>query len=301
MIKSKFIVVEHHAIKARLHFDLRFKMPNSKIWMSFAVRKGVPLNPGIKVLAVKTHDHTEEEALFLGHIEKGYGAGELKKWDDGECDIIKYGTGHITINFRGHKVKGVYHLVSTGVIDRDYKRQTYILFKGKDQLGEMIIHGKFKKQDHHEADEGEGDKLSWSLPETYDCPKDYTFNHMTKKCVKNQYDEEVDQKNSIVDDIRPSGVGGAMGENNHLENLLWSLQPTFDCPEGYVYNFLKKKCVEDAKEPKGKSLPWSIAHHFKCPDEQTYDFHSGKCRQDPYDEELDDEGLNRLFRAALDN
>jgi hypothetical protein len=66
MTKSRFIIVRHDAIKARLHFDLRFQMPDSKNWASFAVRKGVPLEPGIKVLAVRTNDHSEEEALFLG-------------------------------------------------------------------------------------------------------------------------------------------------------------------------------------------------------------------------------------------
>lgn len=132
MTKSRFIVVEHHAKKARLHWDLRFVMPNSKIWMSFAVRKGVPLEPGQKVLAVRTHDHTEKEALMLGTIESGYGAGELKKWDDGACIIHKYSPSHILIEFKGKKVKGFYHLINTGVVKgQKYKSQQYMLFKGK--------------------------------------------------------------------------------------------------------------------------------------------------------------------------
>jgi len=129
--KSKFIVVEHRANKAGLHYDLRFKMPNSNLWASFAVRKGIPTSPGQKVLAVKTHDHTEKEALFIGTIKQGYGAGVLKKWDDGQCIIHKYGRGHIVVEFKGRKIKGLYHMVTTGVIDKDYKKQTYMLFKGK--------------------------------------------------------------------------------------------------------------------------------------------------------------------------
>jgi DNA ligase D-like protein (predicted 3'-phosphoesterase) len=132
MTKSKFIVVEHDAKKARLHWDLRFKMPNSQNWASFAVRKGIPLNPGQKVLAIRTHDHTEKEALFLGVIDDGYGAGNLKKWDDGQCVIHKYSPSHIAIEFKGRKVKGLYHLINTGVMNRkDYKKQEYMLFKGK--------------------------------------------------------------------------------------------------------------------------------------------------------------------------
>jgi bifunctional non-homologous end joining protein LigD len=133
MTKSRFIVVEHDAKKARLHWDLRFIMPKKKdIWMSFAVRKGIPLEPGTRVLAVRTHDHTKEEALFLGTIKDGYGAGRLKKWDDGDCIIHKFGPGHIAIEFKGRKVKGLYHLISTGVVNKgEYKRQQYMLFKGK--------------------------------------------------------------------------------------------------------------------------------------------------------------------------
>lgn len=133
MTKSKFIVVEHDAKKARLHWDLRFIMPNSKIWMSFAVRKGIPLEAGKKVLAVRTHDHSEKEALMLGKIPEGeYGAGTLKKWDDGQCIIYKYSPSHILIEFKGRKVKGFYHLINTGVTNRKkYKSQQYMLFKGK--------------------------------------------------------------------------------------------------------------------------------------------------------------------------
>jgi len=129
---SKFIIVEHHAIKARKHFDVRFKMPNSKNWASFACRKDIPKNTGIKILAVRTHDHSEKEALFLGKIEEGkYGAGILKKWDDGKCEILKYTNQHIIVDFKGKKVKGLYHFVNTGVINRKYKERTYMFFKGK--------------------------------------------------------------------------------------------------------------------------------------------------------------------------
>jgi bifunctional non-homologous end joining protein LigD len=136
MTKSKFIVVEHHAKRAGLHYDLRFKMPDSTNWMSFAVRKGVPLEYGKKVLAVRTNDHSPEEALFLGKIESGYGAGELKKWDDGECDILKNDKSHIIIDFKGKKVKGLYHLINTGVMDKTYNGKSYMLFKGKSGLKE---------------------------------------------------------------------------------------------------------------------------------------------------------------------
>jgi len=130
-VNSRFIIVKHDAKKARLHYDLRFVMPNSKNWMSFAIRKGVPTETGKKVLAVRTHDHDEKEALFLGIIKDGYGAGKLAKWDDGKCILTKFSPSHIIIEFKGKKVKGVYHLINTGVFNKkEYKKQHYLLFKG---------------------------------------------------------------------------------------------------------------------------------------------------------------------------
>ena len=141
-VNSRFIVVKHDAKKARLHYDLRFVMPSSKLWASFAVRKGVPEKPGVKVLAVKTHDHDEKEALFLGTIKDGYGAGKLAKFDDGKCIIHKYKSSHIIIEFKGRKIKGIYHLINTGVFNKkDYKKQQYMLFKGNPIKEEKSIWG----------------------------------------------------------------------------------------------------------------------------------------------------------------
>lgn len=129
---GKFIVVKHEAKRAGVHYDLRFEIPNSTNWASFAVRKGVPLQPGQKVLAVRTHDHTKDEALFLGTIETGYGAGKLSKWDSGSCDVEKFSSPHIVVDFKGSKIKGIYHFINIGVMDKKkYKGQQYMLFKGK--------------------------------------------------------------------------------------------------------------------------------------------------------------------------
>lgn len=132
MTNSKFIVIEHSAKRAGKHYDIRFQIPKLNMWASFACRKEIPIKPGVKILAVRTHDHSQKEALFTGKIESGYGAGTLKKWDGGSCDIIKYSTSHISIDFKGSKLKGIYHFVNTGVIDKKSKGgKSYILFKGR--------------------------------------------------------------------------------------------------------------------------------------------------------------------------
>lgn len=129
--QSKFVIMKHEAKKAGLHFDLRFRIPNSKDWDSYAVRKGVPEEIGKKVLAIKTTIHSEKEALFIGNIPEGeYGGGKLTLWDVGPCTIIKYEKNHIVINFNGSKIKGIYHFISTIVVDKT-NGKTYFLFKGK--------------------------------------------------------------------------------------------------------------------------------------------------------------------------
>jgi DNA ligase D-like protein (predicted 3'-phosphoesterase) len=171
-INSKFIVVKHNAKKARLHYDLRFVMPNSKNWISFAVRKGVPEKPGTKVLAVRTHDHSEEEALFLGTIDDGeYGAGKLDKYDDGKCIITKYSPKAMTVEFKGRKIKGIYHLINIALVTKkqsDYKKQSYILFKGgntmKEGMGMASLVPRAGIVDDLESGQSEqkGKRLPWS-------------------------------------------------------------------------------------------------------------------------------------------
>lgn len=132
--QSKFVVIEHRAKKAGLHYDLRFKKPTGKKWASFAVPKGIPLKVGQKVLAIRTNDHSEKDATFTGSLEKGYGAGIFKRHDGGSCIIEKFSDNHIAVNFKGSKMKGLYHLVSTVVVGRKKrttKEKTFFLFKGK--------------------------------------------------------------------------------------------------------------------------------------------------------------------------
>lgn len=131
---SKFIVVEHQAKRRGDHFDIRFKMPGSSKWASFATTRkdtDLPTETGKKITVVRTHDHTEKEALFTGTIPSGYGAGKLKKWDAGSCMIEKFKPAHIVVDFKGSKLKGRYHFVSTGVISKDYSSNLYMFFKGK--------------------------------------------------------------------------------------------------------------------------------------------------------------------------
>ncbi len=132
-INSQFIVLQHNAERAGIHQDLRFKKPSGELWDSFAVKKGVPLKYGERVLAVKTHDHNIKDALTTEPITSGYGKGTYKKIDFGKCIIEKYHPSHIVVVFYGKHINGRYHFVSLRTIrGKSGALRQYLLFKGKE-------------------------------------------------------------------------------------------------------------------------------------------------------------------------
>ncbi len=131
---AKFVLHQHDALRKGKHWDLRFEIPNSKNWASFVFNEFPPTVPGKRLYVPRATDHTKENALFVGKIPEGaYGAGTIKEVDKGNCEIIKYTNAHIVIDFKGKKLKGIYHFVNTGVFNRNrkYNKKVYAFFKGK--------------------------------------------------------------------------------------------------------------------------------------------------------------------------
>src|SRR5690242_11422929 len=127
----KFVVQKHDA--TRLHYDFRLESEDG-VLKSWAIPKGISLDPKIKRLAVLTEDHPLDYLLFEGVIPAGnYGAGTVIVWDTGtftaEQELVyQFKNGRITFTLFGHKLKGRFSLIKTSREDQ------WLLIKANDEF-----------------------------------------------------------------------------------------------------------------------------------------------------------------------
>lgn len=108
--KSRFVVQRHQA--SHLHYDFRLEMEG--VLKSWAVPKAIPLEPGVRRLAVQVEDHPIAYVGFAGKIPEGeYGAGTVEIWDKGEYKLDNKATNRIEITLTGEKLSGSYVLIHT--------------------------------------------------------------------------------------------------------------------------------------------------------------------------------------------
>ncbi|HRH41430.1 MAG TPA: DNA polymerase ligase N-terminal domain-containing protein [Pyrinomonadaceae bacterium] len=130
---KRFVIHEHHA--SRLHFDLRLEI--SGVLKSWAVPKGVSMNPGEKRLAVAVPDHSLGYIDFVGTIREGsYGAGRVAIWDNGEFETIgdaeeSLRKGKLIFNFYGKKLKGEFTLLKMW-----NQEKNWLIIKSKDEFAD---------------------------------------------------------------------------------------------------------------------------------------------------------------------
>jgi bifunctional non-homologous end joining protein LigD len=108
--KEPIFVVQRHDAR-RLHYD--FRLERNGALASWAVPKGVPLEPGQQHLAVHVEDHPLDYATFEGEIPKGeYGAGTVEIWDKGTYELLdEKKNGGLTVRLHGKRLEGAWALV----------------------------------------------------------------------------------------------------------------------------------------------------------------------------------------------
>src|ERR687885_2278454 len=110
MAAPPIFVVQRHSAR-QLHYDLRLERDGALA--SWAVPKGIPLEPGTQHLAVHVEDHPLEYAKFEGEIPKGeYGAGTVEIWDRGTYELVEEKRdGGLTVRLEGERLNGTWALV----------------------------------------------------------------------------------------------------------------------------------------------------------------------------------------------
>jgi bifunctional non-homologous end joining protein LigD len=106
----RFVIQEHHA--RSLHWDLRLE--HEGVLASWALPRGIPLEPRTNRLAVRTEDHPLAYLEFSGTIPRGeYGAGTMAIWDAGVYEVEKFRSNEVIVVLRGERVSGRYVLFQT--------------------------------------------------------------------------------------------------------------------------------------------------------------------------------------------
>ena len=123
-----FVVQRHDA--SRLHYD--FRLERNGALASWAVPKGVPLEPGEQRLAVHVEDHPLSYAMFAGEIPKGqYGAGTVEIWDEGTYELVEEKPdGGLTVRLHGKRLEGLWTLVPAS-LNGDAKN--WLILKKREQ------------------------------------------------------------------------------------------------------------------------------------------------------------------------
>ena len=108
--KGRFVIQRHQA--RHLHYDFRLEIEG--VLQSWAVPKGVPVEPGVRRLAVQVEDHPIDYINFAGTIPEGeYGAGTVEIWDKGEFELDTKAADRLEFTLRGEKLSGDYVLIHT--------------------------------------------------------------------------------------------------------------------------------------------------------------------------------------------
>jgi bifunctional non-homologous end joining protein LigD len=140
--KQAIFVVQRHDAR-RLHYD--FRLERGGALASWAVPKGIPLEPGQRALAVHVEDHPLDYASFEGEIPKGqYGAGTVEIWDRGTYELVEEKKdGGLTVRLHGERLDGTWTLVPAK-LDGDPKNWLILRKRDTDGATPPAAHGRYQ-------------------------------------------------------------------------------------------------------------------------------------------------------------
>ena len=102
-VNDKFVIQMHDA--TNLHFDLRLGVEG--VLKSWAIPKGIPLEKGLKRLAILTEDHPAKYLSFEGTIPKGeYGGGDMWVFESGTIEWLKYTKNDLKFKLISKQING---------------------------------------------------------------------------------------------------------------------------------------------------------------------------------------------------
>ena len=135
--RHRFVIQKHDA--TRLHYDLRLELDG--VFKSWAVTRGLSLDPHDKRLAVEVEDHPLDYGDFEGTIPKGqYGGGTVQLWDRGFWEPEGKKTpeealvsGDFKFTLQGERLHGSWVLVRIKNDKTGGKRTNWLLIKHRDE------------------------------------------------------------------------------------------------------------------------------------------------------------------------
>ena len=135
-----FVVQRHRA--RRLHYDFRLEIGG--VLVSWAVPKGLTLDPRQRHLAVRVEDHPLAYADFEGVIPRGeYGGGDVIVWDRGTWDLHRdddpiqaLADGELHLELFGEKLRGRFVLVRTD--RKDGGRESWLVLHKRDDAARRM-------------------------------------------------------------------------------------------------------------------------------------------------------------------
>jgi bifunctional non-homologous end joining protein LigD len=155
---TRFVVHEHHA--RNLHWDLRLERDG--VLASWAIPKGIPMDPKRNHLAVHVEDHPLEYIDFAGEIPQGeYGAGEVKIWDEGTYECEKWRDDEVIVVFHGERLQAKYVLFQTKGKNWMIHRMDPPADPGEDSMPEHVVPMMARLADLPRNDQDYGFEIKW--------------------------------------------------------------------------------------------------------------------------------------------